>query len=145
MNKQAIISLRGIQTNVENQTSTIELMSEASFYSKDGVFYLVYKETEVTGMDGTTTTIKISENTVNLIRFGAISSNMFFEEGKMHKCNYGTIYGSLEITIEAKKVKINIDEYGGELYVDYEIEIEGRKVGRNDFSIKILKVKEIID
>ena len=137
-----IISLKGIQTGIDNKTNTIELMSEAKFYKKDDTYYIVYKETEITGMEGTTTTVKVCEDTISLIRFGTICSNMVFKEGYKHKCSYDTLYGSLDVVVQANTIKTQISDSGGELYIDYDIEVGGNKLGSNNFYIRVIERKE---
>lgn len=139
MDKNVIVSLKGIQTGLDNQTTTLEMMSEAKFYKKDNTYYIVYEETEITGMEGTKTTIKISGDVVNLIRFGTISSNMIFEKGIKHSCSYGTSYGSIDVSVEAKDMKIKIDDDGGEIYIGYDVEIAGEGSGYNNFYLKIFE------
>ncbi len=138
----AIISLKGIQTNVDDETTTIELVSEASFYKKENSYYIVYKETQITGMDGTTTTVKVTKDTVNLIRFGSVCSKMVFKEGFEHVSTYDTIYGSLDICVSANVVDIKMNDEGGELYIDYDIQIGGKKLGINNFYIKVVDKRE---
>lgn len=137
----AMITLRGIQTSTQNETTTIEFISEAKFYKKYDTYYIVYEETEITGMEGTKTTIKISGDVVSLIRFGSISSNMTFEKGVKHACNYGTGFGFLDVLTEGNEVKINLNECGGEVYVDYEVEIGGERIGKNNFHL-VVKVRK---
>ena len=137
MDKDAIISLKGMQTTVDNQLTTIELMSEARYYKKDSNFYIIYKETEITGMEGTTTTVKVAGDAVSLIRFGTVSSTMTFEAGVKHPCNYGTSFGTLDIAIEANEVRARLDEYGGDLYVEYEVEVGGQRLGNNNFHLTV--------
>lgn len=136
----AMITLRGMQTSTQNQTTTIEFVSEANFYKKDDTYYIVYEETEITGMKGTKTTIKVSKDAVSLIRFGTISSNMTFEMGIKHASSYGTGFGFLNVSTEANEIRTSLNEDGGEVYVDYEVEIEGERIGKNNFHL-IVKVK----
>lgn len=131
----AIITLKGIQTSTLNETTSIEFVSEAKYYKKDDIYYIVYEETEITGMKGTKTTIKVSKDVVSLIRFGTISSNMTFEIGVKHASSYGTGFGFLDITTEANEIRTNLTEDGGEVYVDYEVEIDGEWVGKNNFHL----------
>lgn len=140
MDKNAFISLKGIQTDIDNKTNTIELMSEACFYKKNDIHYILYKETQITGMEGTTTVVKAAQNAVNIIRFGTVCSNLIFEKGKEHTCTYETPYGLLELIIMTTTIKVNLDEHGGELYIEYEVEMEGQKSGYNNIFIKVSKL-----
>jgi uncharacterized beta-barrel protein YwiB (DUF1934 family) len=138
LKKDIIISLKAVQNDIENNSHTAELISEAKFYKKGDTFYISYKESEITGLKGTMTTIKTCGNTVNIIRFGSVSSNMTFEENTKKEAAYETIYGTIGMSIEANKIKVDIDENGGEIYVEYDIDIEDKKIGHNSFYLKII-------
>lgn len=137
MKKQVLINIKMTQT-VYNEKNTMEFSTEARFYKKGKIFYIVYEETDVTGMEGTTTTIKVSDNAVAVIRLGSISSNLIFEKGRRHSFNYNTGYGFLKMAVKVNDMNVSIDENGGELYIDYEIEIEGNKLGDNFFHLVIM-------
>jgi uncharacterized beta-barrel protein YwiB (DUF1934 family) len=139
--QNAIITLRGIQTSIQNETTSIEFVSEAKYYKKDNTYYIVYDETEITGMEGTKTTIKVSKDVVSLIRFGKISSNMTFELGVRHTSSYGTDFGFLDVATKANEIRISLSENGGEVYVDYEVEIDGERIGKNNFHL-IIKTQQ---
>ena len=56
MNK-AIINIRTTQVDINTkQDEVIELITEGKFYKKSDAYYLVYDESEISGMQGTTTT-----------------------------------------------------------------------------------------
>jgi uncharacterized beta-barrel protein YwiB (DUF1934 family) len=57
MKKKALISVFSEQDgNIEDK---IEVVTPGDFYKKDSYYYAVYKETQITGMLNTTTTLKI--------------------------------------------------------------------------------------
>jgi uncharacterized beta-barrel protein YwiB (DUF1934 family) len=47
--KKAIISVKGTQKNEQNESDTIELITEGNFYIKGNTFYVVYEESELSG------------------------------------------------------------------------------------------------
>ena len=49
---------------------------------KDG-YRAIYEETEISGMDGTTTTLNIQDNIMVLERVGSTTTNMEFKEGAL--------------------------------------------------------------
>jgi len=73
MKKKAIISVSSKQTDEEEP---IEVVTPGSFYKKNDSYYAVYKETELSGMEGTTTTLKIKKDKFSLIRMGSTSTKM---------------------------------------------------------------------
>lgn len=122
--KKAIISVLSKQKN--NDDEAIEVVTPGDFYKKDNFYYAVYKETEISGMEGTTTTLKISENKFSLIRAGSTSTEMEFEKKAKNISMYDTPYGTLELNIETKDLNVKIDDNGGEVFINYDMSISGQ-------------------
>ena len=70
MSKDVIINVKGTQIDTSSDTNTLELITEGKYYQKGNNYYITYKESEVTGMLGTTTTLKVGDGVVTLMRFG---------------------------------------------------------------------------
>jgi len=136
MNKNVIISVKGRQ-NHGGEENSIELVTEGKYYKKGDHYFVTYKETEITGMEGTTTTLKIEDNKVTLMRFGENNSQLVFEKGQKHLCYYETPYGAFTIGVLSNQVDIRIDDCGGEIAVGYELEIDNTAIGVNDFYLQI--------
>jgi uncharacterized beta-barrel protein YwiB (DUF1934 family) len=79
--KKALITVKGTQRNAQNETDTIELITEGEFLKKGEYYYIKYEESELSGLDKTTTTLKVGEDSVVLMRFGENQSKMIFEKG----------------------------------------------------------------
>lgn len=139
MKKQVIITLKAAQTTPDMKTNKMELVTEGSFYKKESTYYITYKESEVTGLEGTTTTLKVAHNIVTLIRFGTVNSQFIFEQGQKSMSYYDTPNGAFTLVIYASKVGIKINDDGGSVKVNYSVEIDDGKLGENEF---ILEVKE---
>lgn len=137
MKKDVIISIRGRQTPVDQDISKLEFVTEGKYYKKGNAYYVMYKESEVTGMDGTTTTLKIEEDEITLMRFGSVNSQFIFRKGQKHVSYYDTEYGAFTVGVTAHHLNVSVDDNGGEIEVDYEIEIDNNKTGYNDFCMFI--------
>ncbi len=144
MNKNVIISVKGAQSTRED-TNVMELVTEGKYYKKGDTYYVTYKESEVTGMEGTTTTVKVSDGKVTLMRFGAVNSQMVFERGQKHMSHYDTAVGSFTIGVFANKIDIKMDDAGGEISVDYQLEFDNNSTGDNDFRMFIREAGQIND
>lgn len=139
MYDNVIISIKGRQVN-ENGPDEIELVTEGCMLrSMAGDFFLTYQETELTGLEGTTTTLRSDGPRITLIREGTVNSQMVFEEGKRHLSMYETPYGALSVGINTRRVRNTIGEGGGDLEIDYAIEIDNLLAGRNFFSMNVRK------
>ncbi|HEX9061759.1 MAG TPA: DUF1934 domain-containing protein [Clostridia bacterium] len=145
MNKNVIISVKGTQTSENRDANRLELVTEGKYYKKGEDYFVTYKESEVTGMEGTTTTLKVSNGTVTLMRFGVVNTHFVFEEGQKHLSHYDTVHGSFTISIQANKVDIDVNDEGGEIWVDYHLEIDNNKTGDNDFHMCIREAGQIYD
>lgn len=137
MNKNVIISLKGTQTSDSKERDVLELITEGKYYKKGHTYYITYKESEVTGMEGTTTTLKVDNGVITLMRFGSVNSQFIFQKGQKHVCHYDTEYGTFTIGVYANEVDINVDDNGGEIKVDYQLEFGNNKSGINDFYMLI--------
>lgn len=138
MNKKVLISFKGTQSDGA-QRDKIELYTEGKFYKKGDHYYVSYAESELTGMEGTTTTLKIDKksNIITMMRFGTNSTHLVFEKGKKHLSCYETGCGALTVGVCSEDVDIDISDSGGRLCAAYTIDINSRTMGHNDFNITI--------
>jgi uncharacterized beta-barrel protein YwiB (DUF1934 family) len=138
MKKKAIISVSSKQTDEEEP---IEVVTPGSFYKKNDSYYAVYKETELSGMEGTTTTLKIKKDKFSLIRMGSTSTKMDFDEDKKNVSMYKTPYGTIELRIKTNSLNINVDEQGGDIMINYKISTAGQALKNTKLKVNI-KVNE---
>jgi len=141
MKATRMIRVIGIQQNSEGEESTIELTTEGSFYEKNGSYYIIYDESEISGMEGATTRVKIEENKkVSMKRFGTAAADLTFEQGKEHETNYMTAYGdfSMNVTTNTLNVKINGETGKGKIDVDYDLKISGGVKTSNKLKIQLM-------
>ncbi len=143
MKKKALIHVLSSIPDVKEKDDSIEVVTPGNFYKKDKNYYAVYEETAISGMEGTTTTLKIGEKNFSLIRMGNTSTKMDFTLNKKSMSMYSTPYGTLEININTKKLDINIDDNGGSIYIDYILGVEGQKPQNTILSINISPEKKI--
>lgn len=138
MEKNVILSIRGQQTVDGSEPEVTELMTEGVLAHRDGEGYtLRYQETELTGLEGTQTTFQIEQGRVTLLREGQVNSQMVFEEGRRHLSMYNTPYGALSIGVNTRRMKVRLDEGGGEIEINYALEIDHAVAGENLFHISV--------
>ena len=77
---------RQIDRNDEVSEETVEFMTEGKAYKKGGATYLVYEESEMSGLAGVKTTLRIGDDgSVRMKRFGSgimLDTVMEFHQGK---------------------------------------------------------------
>jgi uncharacterized beta-barrel protein YwiB (DUF1934 family) len=121
MKKNAIISVVSRQTDSEDENDIIEVVTPGKFYKEDNSYYAVYEETEISGMKGTTTTLKIDEERFTLIRTGTTNTEMKFKKDSRDLTLYNTPHGGLDLTVDTKELKMNINNHGGDVFIDYDM------------------------
>lgn len=136
MHDNVIISIKGRQAG-ENGPDEMELVTEGRLICNDKGVLVSYKESELTGLEGTTTMLRIDGPVITLLREGTVNTQMVFEEGRRHLSMYETPYGALSVGINTRRVKNTIGEAGGELEIDYAIEVDNLMVGRNFLSMQV--------
>lgn len=141
MNK-VMLRIDAKQEGRQGEENVMELVTNGQSYSKDGITYLVYEESELSGMEGCVTTLMVEEGVVTLKRHGAASHELRFEQGKKFKGLYETPMGlfDMEILTDLIKNKLNSDATEGSLEIEYEISLRGLMEARNKMNIEILNV-----
>ncbi len=137
MNKEVIISIRGAQSYENAEEDSIELVTSGTLSRNETGYQLSYMESELTGLEGTTTTFQVEKDRVTLVRLGEINSQMVFEEGQKHISMYETPYGSMTVGVAAHRVHSNLDETGGSIEINYALEIDHAIAGVNYFHIHV--------
>lgn len=138
MDKNVILSIRGQQSFDNESPDVTELVTEGVLSNRGGEGYtLSYQETELTGLEGTLTTFQIEEGRVTLLREGQVNSQMVFEEGRRHLSMYDTPYGALSIGVNTRRMKVHLSEDGGEIEINYALEVDHAVASENLFQISV--------
>lgn len=140
MTDNVIISIKGKQLYAEGGPDEMELVT-AGVLRREGQdrYTISYQESELTGLEGTTTVVQVDGGRVTLLREGNINSQMVFEEGERHLSMYETPYGSLSVGILTRRMRSTLGESGGDLEIDYAIEIDHLVAGQNLFRMNVKK------
>ena len=137
MEKEVVISIKGMQQYEGALPDAVELVT-AGRLARDGTGYtLSYQESELTGLDGTLTTIQVDGEQVTLMRVGEFNSQLVFQEGRRHLSVYNTPYGALSVGVNTRHLLAELSDRGGDIEVDYFIEIDHALAGRNVFRISV--------
>ena len=132
-----VLSIRGEQYFDGIDPDATELMTEGYLSEEENRLSVSYEATDLTGMEGTTTTFTVRGQQAILTRTGAVNSQMVFEEGKQHTSLYGTLFGELSVDIQTSRLRHNLTERGGVMEIKYSIAVEHTVTGRNCFKIRV--------
>ena len=131
--KEVILFVRGEQSFDGLPADVTELMTEGVMTIDGGGITLTYQETELTGMEGTTTSFLIQGDCVELRRTGGINSQMLFQRGKRHSSLYETPWGTLLVDVSTLSLSHRLGSRGGIL----DIAVDHQVTGENHFKIRV--------
>ena len=139
--KDVIISVTGIQQGPEGP-DTMELVTAGQYGISHEEALLTWQESELSGMEGTKTSLTVQPGGVVLQREGALNSRMEFEEGQKHYFLYETPFGSATLGLDTRRIRTELGLHGGNIEIDYTIDLEQSVVGRNRFFIRVEEPKK---
>ncbi len=137
MKKQAIIEIKSTQQYDDIDEDKMSLITEGVFYKKNDKYYIKYDESAMSGIEDTKTTLKIDGDIVTLIRTGSHPAQMVFKENEHHIGLYNTIAGDYTLGVKTKKLKNKLNDFGGSLSLEYEIELNYQMSGYNTFNLRV--------
>ena len=136
--KDVILFVRGEQIFEDLEPEVTELMTEGVMtLEEDGEISLTYQETELTGMEGTTTRFSIRDDTVVLARTGGINSQIVFQRGKRHSSLYETPWGMMLVDVFTTSLAHRLGVHGGILEIKFNISVDHQVTGENQFKIRV--------
>lgn len=126
------------QSDSQGIADSMEFYTEGRYYEKQGRRYITYEESEVSGLSGTNTILKLGREEAVLIRNGALSSRMTFRIGCETKNAYRTEYGVFELSILTQKLDINVcNSLVNSVYLKYRLSINSGEAYINEMNMKI--------
>ena len=134
--KKVNLFTKSIQTDKTGDKSKIEFFVESSYVEKNDYIYITYKESEISGMEGTTTTLKINTNSLSILRFGTYNSKLEFRQNEETLTNYQTPYGNIPITITTRLLEVDLrQDRKSNIHLKYSLEAEGEEPLDNEVEI----------
>ena len=135
--EKIMINIDGTQNFGNGDTNNVELTTEGELIVGENSYTLKYKESELTGMEGTITEITVDDNgIVNLVRSGSVNSNLVFEEGKRHLSYYDTTDGAFSIGVFASYVDTVLEQHYGEISITYAMDVDDKPIGENEIRVR---------
>lgn len=139
MKENALIHIEGIIAT-EDDKEIIDLTTTGSFYKKNDNYYICYNESDATGFDGSSTTVKVWDKGASITRYGRYRSCLIIEEGATNICNYDTPAGGLILDINGVEVSSSLSPTGGSLNLFYSLNGSGMLISDNTININIKEI-----
>ncbi len=123
MNKDVMISIRGLQFEHDLDGEKIEVVQKGRYYRRNGMHYLVYDEP----LEGTDKTIKnmikFNDTEMNVTKKGPINVCMNFKEKVKSVTDYQTPFGSIIVGLNTHTVNITENPQNLSLDISYSLDV----------------------
>ena len=141
--KDITLKIVGKQIYRDVEEEQIEFVTEGKLYEKGDSLYLIYEESEFSGMPGCKTSIKVTGDSLRMKRLGTYDASgntaIQFEKGKRYRGLYDTPYGAIEMEVLTNNFKKNLDSEGkGTIDIDYNISLKGLSEIRSTINIEVM-------
>ena len=136
--KQAVmLSLHSSQSYEEQDAEELELVTEGTMEFRDGGWDISYVESELTGLEGVTTTFRVEKEQLTLKRTGQLHSEMVFRLGYAHDSLYQMPFGAFLMRVETLSLFYDIVPEGGSIDLAYRVTIENTQTGTVEYHMDI--------
>jgi len=135
--KRVLVSVKSVQRDIDGQDTVVELISPGTSHEKNGVQYIRYEESSVTGLEGVKTTIKIYEDSIVLLRTGAVNMRHQYIRGEERQSTYETPLGDLHMAVKTHELTVDFHNGTGRVHLGYDISIEGEWQFYNQLDIDV--------
>lgn len=119
---------------------SMEMYSDARLRLTDDMFSLSYEESELTGMEGTSSQLSFMRSQpelVTMLRSGSVSTALVFEPNKRHFCTYKTPFMPFEVCVHTLRIDNKLLAEAAMLDLDYIVEIRGAQAERCRLHLEI--------
>ena len=131
------ISILGSQRSPDEEEEKFELITEGSFTHSGAAMLISYRDSDVTGFKGSKTTFIVEPERITLTRDSWYGGDMVFDEREKHHFLYQTPFGAMTMGINTELVTRELTDMGGDLRIDYAIDVDNVLVSRNSFKISV--------
>lgn len=137
MKKDVMISIRSVQQS-GGESDVVEFMTDGHLLERDGCYCLSYRESELTGMDGTTTLLKYDRTPrLTLSRSGTVSSEMVFQKNVRSLSAVRLPEGMLTIGVHTFDLFSDLRAEGGSIRLGYTVEYDSEVAATHSLEVRV--------
>ena len=125
MTKDIILTISGLHATDGEADEPVEILSPGQYYFKNGKHYVLFDEI-MEGIDGVLkSTLKFTEDRVELFRNGGAATRMVFQKEQEHMVLYQTPMGVLSISLYTEDIISDLREDHMSLEIFYSLKTDG--------------------
>ena len=143
MIKDVVISIHSLIDYGMDEEDRIDFSTDGVYSFEGDTATIAYLESEVTGLLGTRTSVTALADRVIVDRRGSLTSRMEFVPGQKSSFLYETPVGMATMNLNTRKVHHRFGPEGGELEIEYVLDMEHTVVSKNKFMISVREQKQM--
>lgn len=135
------VKIRGtqIQDGDTEENETL-LCTQARYYRRKGVYYIIYEESEATGYGGCRTMLSIEPGArLTMTRTGKVRSSLLLEQGRRNVGYYWLEGGELQLGVTTTVMNSTLTEFGGTFYCAYRLDVNSLPMSENTLLVKVTR------
>lgn len=125
------VRLQGRQKDADGKTSKVDMSAEGEYSLRAGKRYVKYLDKTIDKDNPVSTMLKITEDSLTIMRYGAVGGTQRFVKGEEHVSEYQTPYGNLELRLHTTKLNVSLKEKSGQVDFAYNVAVNGEPSGHN--------------
>lgn len=132
------VMVRSIHDNISEET--IEHIYQGYYSFQNGTHFIRYEEIYDDTGDITNTgtcLLKIKDNTLYILKKGAITTRMQFDTSKNHFTPYQTPYGTFQLEIATEKLTMKQYEKNLHIMIHYQLNLDGQPFSQCRMEIEV--------
>lgn len=137
MEKEVLVSIRGLQFMEGEGPNEVETINKGQYYIKDGKHYILFDEVVEEYKSPIKNMIKLSDNACSVNKKGPVNVNMLFDTERKNMTNYVTPFGTILIGIDTQKMDLIMDEDSIKIYIEYALEANYEHLSNCKLTIEI--------
>lgn len=135
--KDVIIELNSLYNLGEESEERLDFTTDGTYCLDGETACISYLETEITGLEGTRTSLFVMPDQVVVDRKGTVTSRMVFKEGTVSSFLYQTPYGESTLGLRTRRIARDLGRDGGRVEIEYEVDMAPSAATRNQFHISV--------
>lgn len=136
MTRDVLIRISGSQIS-DNGQEEIELVTTGDYFLKDGKHYVLYDEISDDTKAIIKNTVKITSDSMEVIKGGSTSTHMVFHKNQKNVSCYQTPFGELMVGISTNEICIEETENLLKAVVVYSLDINYEHISNCNITIEI--------
>ena len=131
------VTVEGVQVDTAGEKTVLKSKAQGRYAVRAGKHYVRYEDTSLHDKEAVPTVLKMSRESLTLIRRGAVDMQLEFRLGEKTRSVYRTPYGNFDLLVETKKLDIYFQDGQGRVMAEYDLFLNENLQSHNTLNVEI--------